>query len=329
VSAEDRERLQALGYVGARIDMPAAPDGELLPDPKDKREVLETYRAAVDLAGERKWGQAVALLRQILSSDSEMADVWEQLALFAIRAGRYDQAIDGYRHAIELRPSDAAAYIGAAEALLKLERLDEATRHAELAARMGREHESRLRVSAHVLLARIALARHDALLARQEAERVHEIDQALAMPAYIEARLLHDEGKYSEALPLFDRAIAALQQSRGTPIPELHFYAADTLGRLERYPEAEARFVEELRYFPQNTRARAGLAMLYQATGRPDAAARVIADLTHITPTPESYALAARLWTMFGNAHEAKAIRAEARRTFAETGTSGAHRARQ
>ena len=41
--------------------------------------------------------------------------------------------------------------------------------------------------------------------------------------------------------------------------------------------------------------------MLYQASGQPDAAARVLTDMLHTTPTPESYALAARLYVMFGN----------------------------
>ena len=95
---------------------------------------------------------------------------------------------------------------------------------------------------------------------------------------------------------------------------DLHFYTADTLGRLERYPEAEAEFLEELKYFPQNTRARAGLAMLYQANGRPEAAAKMIADMIRITPTPDSYALAARLYTMFGDRQQAEAVRADARR---------------
>jgi thioredoxin-like negative regulator of GroEL len=109
---------------------------------------------------------------------------------------------------------------------------------------------------------------------------------------------------------------------------ELHFYAGDTLGRLERYPEAEAQFVEELRFFPQNTRARGGLAMLYQATGRPEEASRVLSDMIRITPTPESYALAARLWTMFGNRQQADAVRAEARRTFAEAPRAGGRASR-
>jgi len=40
VSAEARERLQALGYVGAQTDISTQP-GSDLPDPKDKREILE------------------------------------------------------------------------------------------------------------------------------------------------------------------------------------------------------------------------------------------------------------------------------------------------
>ena len=54
--------------------------------------------------------------------------------------------------------------------------------------------------------------------------------------------------------------------------------------------------------------------MLYQANGRPEAAAKVLADMIRITPTPDSYALAARLYTMFGDRQQAEAVRADARR---------------
>ena len=54
--------------------------------------------------------------------------------------------------------------------------------------------------------------------------------------------------------------------------------------------------------------------MVYQATEQPDAAARILADMTRITPTPESYALAAKLYAMFGDRQQAEAVRAEARR---------------
>jgi hypothetical protein len=36
--------------------------------------------------------------------------------------------------------------------------------------------------------------------------------------------------------------------------------------------------------------------------------------MIRITPTPDSYALAARLYTMFGDRQQAEAVRADARR---------------
>jgi tetratricopeptide (TPR) repeat protein len=200
--------------------------------------------------------------------------------------------------------------------LLKVRRLEEARQQAEVAASVAGDRDGRLRAAAHEVLANIALVRHDADVAREEAELAHQADPALPLPAYVEARLLYDQARYADALPFFEQANAELRQSKGPPIPELHFYAADTLERLERSPEAEAQFLEELRAFPQNTRALAGLATLYHATGRADDATRVIADLMRTTPTPDAYALAARLLTTFGNRQQADAVRAEARRAF-------------
>ncbi|HMF95866.1 MAG TPA: sulfatase-like hydrolase/transferase [Vicinamibacterales bacterium] len=314
VSAEARERLQALGYVGLQGDVAVGP-GETLPDPKDKREILEHYREAVDLAAERRWPQAIALLQDILRDDPEMADVWAQLAVFATRIDRYDLAVDAYKRHIELQPEEPTAYIGTAAALLKLRRLDEAREYAQLAADVAVPANRRARASAHEMLAKIALARHDPDAAREEARLAREQDMTLPLPTFIEARLLYDDSRYADALPLFQQAISELKKST-VQITELHFYTADTLGRLERYAEAEAQFLEELRYFPQNIRARAGLAMLYQANARPDEAEQVLRDMTRITPTPESYALATRLYTMFGNRRQAEALRAESRRAF-------------
>jgi len=52
--------------------------GESLPDPKDKRQILEQYREAVDLAAARRWPQAIAVLEEILRGDPEMADLAER-----------------------------------------------------------------------------------------------------------------------------------------------------------------------------------------------------------------------------------------------------------
>jgi len=325
VSAEARERLQALGYVGAQTDISTQP-GSDLPDPKDKRVILERYRAAVDFASERKWPQAIALLQQILRDEPEMADVWSQLAVFATRLDRFDLSVDAYKHYIALKPQDPTAYIGAAAGLLKLRKLDEAREHASLVADVAAEKDHRSRASAHEMLAKIALAKHDPDGAREEARLARAEDPTLPLPIFIDARLLYDQGKYADALPLFMQAIDELKKSGTLQITELHFYAGDTLARLERYPDAEKQFIEELKYFPQNIRARSGLAMLYQASGKPEAASRMLEDMIRVTPTPESYALAARLNTMFGNRKQAEALKAEAKRAFAATPKASAAR---
>ena len=325
ISADARERLQALGYVGAQADISTKP-GSALPDPKDKREILERYRAAVDFASQRKWPQAIGLLQLILHDDPEMADVWSQLAVFATRLDLYDLSVDAYKHYIALEPQEPTAYIGAAAGLLKLRKLDEARDHASLATDVAAESDHRSKASAHEMLATIAIAKHDTDAAREEAGLARAEDPALPLPTYIDARLLYDQGKYADALPGFMQAIAELKKSGTVQINELHFYSADTLARLERYSDAETEFIEELKYFPQNIRARGGLAMLYQASGKADAAAGALADMLRITPTPDSYALAARLYAMFGNRKQADAIRKEARRAFANTPRSSTAR---
>jgi arylsulfatase A-like enzyme/cytochrome c-type biogenesis protein CcmH/NrfG len=317
VPAEARERLQALGYVGAQTDLSTKP-GEALADPKDKREILERYRAAVDFAGQRKWPQAIGLLQQILHEDPEMADVWSQLAVFATRFDRTDLSVDAYKHYIALKPQEPTAYIGAAAGLLRLRKLDEARDHAALAIEVAADTDHRSKASAHEMLARIALSKHDADTAREEARLAHEEDAALPLPSYVDARLLYDQGKHADALPGFLEAVADVNKPGAPQIAELHYYAGDTLARLERYPEAEAQFMAELKSYPQNIRARGGLAMLYQASGKTDEAAAALSEMMRVTPTPDSYALAARLYTMFGNRKEAEAVKSEARHAFAK-----------
>lgn len=310
-----REALDVLvkdGSSGLSGAEPSPP----LPDPKDKREVLEAYREAIDLAGERKWPAAIAILQGIVRDDPGLAEVWNQLALFTARIDRFDLAADAYEHVTNLRPSEPAGFLGAAGALLRLRKLDQAREHAEHAAQISAGRDTRSEARAHELLARIALARNDADGATGEADLAQQAEPSWPIRAYVAGRLAYEAAQYADALPLFESAIAAVKKGAGDPVPELHFYAADTMARLERPAEAEEQFNEELRHFPQNARARAGLATLYQRTGRSDEAGEVVAEMVRVAPTPDGYALAARLWTSLGKPRQAAAVRAEARRTF-------------
>jgi len=101
----------------------------------------------------------------------------------------------------------------------------------------------------------------------------------------------------------------------------LKLLTGEVLVRSDRAAEAEPFFIGELRDFPHNLAARAALATLYQMSGQTDEAAMTAADLIRITPSPEAYALAAKLWTSFGDRKQAAAVRADARKLFS------AHRA--
>ena len=302
----------ALGYIGMQASVPSSTASDSLADPKDKLKTLDLYVRAVRLAGERKFLDSIALLRQVLADSPEMADVWQQLGNLYVRAEMMDEAVAAYRRFVELRPSEPSGLIAVAAAYLKLKRLDDAQRHAEAATQL-KDIDGRSKASAYELLAKVALQRRDRRAAEQYAAAAQEADPTMPMPIYVQARLRYDEGRYAEAVPLFFDAIRQLE-GRTLQMTDLHFYTADALARLERYPEAERHFREEIRLFPQTVRARAGLAMLYRAQGRDVESEKVIREMLWASPTPEAHDMAAQLWTMFGEPQKAAAARAAIKR---------------
>ena len=305
VSEADRQKLAALGYVGTQTGASPRGAGSELPDPKDKIGVLKQYKHATDLAGARKFDEAAAAMRDLLRHEPQMTDVWVQLGGLYERTGRLADAVAAYKEGVRSSPQNAASLTGAAAGLLQLGRLDEARAHAELAVGVAP-------AGAHELLARIAVERGDGATARREAALAREADPTMPIPEVIEGQLLHKQGRYAEALPHFQKAREALN-ARTVKLPDVNYYIADCLARLERYAEAESYFSAELAMFPENLRARAGQAMLFRATGRDRESEEAIAAMIRTSPGPEAYDLAAQLWTMFGEPARAAAARAQAK----------------
>ena len=128
------------------------------------------------------------------------------------------------------------------------------------------------------------------------------------MPLYVEGVLAYNEGRYNDALGPLMRARDAVK-GRTVQMHDLNYYIGDSLARLERYPQAEPYLVEEVRVFPTNLRARAGLAMLYRVMGRDLESDRAVEELVRVAPTPEGRALAAQLWMMFGEPEKAQRLK--------------------
>ena len=305
VSARDRERFEALGDVAASTTHQAGSE--------PVAELVNTYRAAVDCTVTRDWVCALDVLDAYVSSNPDSPDAWARLGAIADRAGRSDLALDAYRKVMTLRPDDAHGHLGAATSLWRLRRTDDARRRAEQAAMLA-DHDVVLGGSARELLARIALGRRDAITARAEAAAAAALEPGRPVPMFIEARLLQEQRLFEEAWPLFEAALAELQRSNARPIADLHFYAAQTLANLYRYPEAEYQFFEELQQFPLNARARTELASMYHSQGRTDEAIQVLIELVRQTPTAEALGTAARLVQSFGDPEQAAAFRLEVQR---------------
>ena len=308
VSAEDRERLAALGYVGTQFSAPSSAPGASLPDPKDMAPVLKQYRAAIDLLDARDFGGGVAALGALLKANPDMTDVWMQYASVLTRLGRDEEALAAFREVVRLKPDEPSGLLGAASALLSLGRLDEARAHALIAVRNAP-------ANAHETLARIALARKNYPEATKQADLAALADPLLPLPVFVRGLVEYQQGRYAAALPLFLEA-RELWSKRTIQTTDLRFYIGDTLARLERPGEAERYFLEELKLFPNSLRARTGLAMLYQSSGRPDDAARAIEEMLRVIPSPRSYRNAAQLWQMFGRPDKAEAVTKEGESKF-------------
>jgi arylsulfatase A-like enzyme len=326
VTGPERDRLQSLGYVGMRLAAPTTAAAER-PDPKDLLPLVETYRTAFEHARAHEWRAAIDALRTLTGpadtpaaaattrADVQAADAWRQIGEFAQLSGRSEMGLDAYRRAATLAPGPLP-HLAAADLLLRLRRLDEAAKHAAEAIRMSADDDAPRLAEAHAVLARIAVARGDADTARREAGRAEAADASRPIRAFIEGRLLQDQGEFTAAAAQLEHAIEAIEEADAPPMRDLHHSYAEVLGELQRTADAERQLLLELAAFPDHVRARGTLAAIYQATDRTELAAAAVEDITRFAPTAEGYAAAARLWTSFGNPAAAAAVRAEARRSL-------------
>lgn len=318
ITAADRERFLRLGFLGPRAWDRHLPI-DLSVDPQRHATTLEAYRSAMAEVGAHKWASGLAQLRLVAEGAPDVPILWASVATIAERADRHDVAVEAYRKLVAADGTSIDARLGLSGAFLRARRLDDARKHAELAAEST---ELPQRTKAHELLARIAVARRDAGGARAQAQQVAEADTSSPFPAFIEGRLLMDRGAYEEAVVQFDEAAAILSRTGVEQLEDLHLLRGEALTKLERLAEAEDAYLTELKFFPDSTHALVALAMLYHEQQRRDEAAALASRLIESVGTAEAYEAAARLWTTFGDRDRAVEIRGEAQRALSPAPTA-------
>ncbi|HUK34605.1 MAG TPA: tetratricopeptide repeat protein, partial [Vicinamibacterales bacterium] len=295
----------------AKPGAPAEPSA----DPKDKAATVEDFRAALALVADRKWPQGIELLQKITQTEPTAVAAWRALANVATLAERHDVAQAAAQRLVDLAPDDPAPLVLAARVALDAHKLDDAVNSAMSALSLDSKN-ARATADAHTVLALAALAADDGDTARAEAQAARQADPKSVLPLFVDAQLHVADGEIAEALPMLEKANAAVADSQSAPLQNLKYLTADVLVKSDRGAEAETFLLDELRDFPHNLTARVALATLYQSMGQMDDAARVAGDLVRITPSPEAYSMAAKLWTSLGDRKRATAVRADAKRLF-------------
>jgi tetratricopeptide (TPR) repeat protein len=308
----DEERYALLGYLSP-FPQAAPADGPI--DASAQPAIVDAHRAAAVLIGQKKYSAGIRALQAIVNSHPTLAPVHYQLGALLLRMGRLDEAIQAFGTVRELRPDATAGALALADALMRAGQTAMAREQADVAIALAEHEDSHALAAAHEMAARVALAEKDSDAATRHAEAAHAADPELPVPQFVRGRLSYDEGNYEEAAAQFTQASEVLRDHGGL-MPDLHLYLGESLARLDRYADAEAQFREELRAYPRNIQAYTSLAMLYRASNRAAAVEDVLNELVAATPTPEGYAVAARLWTILGERTRAEALRSDARARF-------------
>lgn len=181
-------------------------------------EAVRAYQAA-------RFREASAACRQLLALDRGDVAALHLTGLLALQAGRNDTAVEVLTAAIRVSDQISDLHGAVAEALQRLDRLDEAVAHYQRALALDPSYLDALYNYGNVLL---KLRRYD--------DAVAHYDRALALaPQFAEAfnnrgHALFELGRPSDALADFERALAikpdlaAALANRGTALIELKQY---------------------------------------------------------------------------------------------------------
>lgn len=309
VAPEIREKLAALGYIGAGGSAPVT-KGEL-PDPKDKIGVYQELKHALALRDASRDGEAVEAFRKVLAENPTFLDAWEALGFVLVRMGRTREGIAAIEKALAADPGRLTAHLALARVFALEGQLDRALTHAEIASQKnpGQGYE---------ILAQILMDRGDTKRAAGFARRSVAADDRRIMSHFILGVVAQRAGHYEEALACFRKAEAAKALQKRTRVRNLHANMGDCLARLGQEAEAEREFLKEIESIPASEAGRVGLAMLYRAQGRDAEARTVLGGLVAAQPrpNPEAYATVVRTFLILGDRAAAAEWAGRARAQF-------------
>jgi len=125
VDEETREKLSALGYVGAFIDSPVT-RGNKPANPKEKIGIFNDLSRAREAGMEGQAGEAIAMIRKIIAEDPEISEAHFTLGNIYFKERQFAEAAAAFRKCLEIKPDDTFAVMNIANCHIALKEYDEA-----------------------------------------------------------------------------------------------------------------------------------------------------------------------------------------------------------
>jgi arylsulfatase A-like enzyme/Flp pilus assembly protein TadD len=291
---EERQRLEALGYVADGQETPAPLGSGALQDIKDMLPLkhLETKLARGIALGTLSEEERLAIERELVRRSPETPGFQNTLGTALIRADDLDEAIAHFSEALRLRPDFAEAHSNLGNALLRQGKLDEAigqlTQALDLKPDLAEAHLSMgnaltargsdaqalehyadaLRLNpdyaeAHCNMGNALARQRDVGRAMEHYREALRIQPDFALAHHNLAMLLAEQDRLAEATAHYEAAL------RSEPhFASAHFHLAQLLAEEGRHARAIAHYQEAARLKPNDADIADNLAAAYAAAGQ-------------------------------------------------------------
>ncbi len=297
---ETRRKMAALGYLSTVSPELEGP----LPDPKSRVHILSMMTDGIKLASTGQQQAAADVFRRVLEEEPQMLDAWQYLGNVEVKLGNYEEALAVYRRAFEISSGAPRFAMAVANALIRLDRLDEAREHAELAVD--------LMPIANDLVAEIAVQQGKL----EDAEELLQASLALrgnrAAPQMTLADLRLKQGRFEEVLQI----TSDIQKQSGNSVDPneaerlkgLYFLRGQAMAQLDRLEEAEQAFRTEIAAFPELLGPYAHLAFVLALQGRGPESGATLRSMIETNPTPKAYVMVVETLQSMGDDRSAALV---------------------
>jgi len=200
IDPETARRLEALGYVAERVQVE---EGAVLPDPKDKTQLLGRFAMARAAMHENKFSKARQLLSKVVEEEPELVDPRLTLAQVQMRTGDLDKAMEQIDAVDRLVPGSSRVLELKATALAMSGQTDEALTAVEQALAVD---DQQARTWGLLLQVLFESRRYDELL--PAADRADAALPGIPSVSGYRGAALIAMGRVDDARPYIDAALA-------------------------------------------------------------------------------------------------------------------------